>query len=338
MTEEDLIGYLAGALNPDDRVAVEAHLRSQPDAARRLERMRDRLAPLEADREFAQVPPGLAVRTLARLAAQLVEHEPRTTEPSSAVELAAMVQSAIDEPLPKGEPLAFLASPRPLPRAPREQPETRAVGGRFRPDIFVACGIALVTAGLIFSAVGKVRARNEMLACQNALRVTHTGLSGYADAHNDRYPQIGPDATAESFATVLASAGQVPSNFQAACPACPAPTLATSTPAVGYTYTLGYRAPGGELVGVRRPFAMTDEHDLVPISADYPAAAAAPAAGPVCPHTLGMNVLYAGGNVRLTTSPLVGPNHDHIFQNVLGKVGAGTNREDVVLGRPGDRP
>jgi hypothetical protein len=51
-----------------------------------------------------------------------------------------------------------------------------------------------------------------------------------------------------------------------------------------------------------------------------------------------MNVLFAGGNVRVTTSAFIGPDGDHIFQNVFGNVGAGASRADVVLGRPGDRP
>ena len=93
-----------------------------------------------------------------------------------------------------------------------------------------------------------------------------------------------------------------------------------------------------DLVGLRRPGTSADEHDLVPISADYPSARAAPAAGPLCPHSFGMNVLYAGGNIRVTTSALIGPNQDHIFQNIYGSVGAGADRDDVVLGRPGDRP
>jgi hypothetical protein len=217
-------------------------------------------------------------------------------------------------------------------------PESRTVGGRLRPDLFVACGIGFVVLGLVFSAVGKVRARNEMLACQNTLRVTHVGLSGYADTHNNQYPQVGPDATADSFTHVLASSGQVPANFRPVCPACPVPDASTPARAAGYTYTLGYRTPGGALVGARRPAVSGDEHDLVPIAADYPAAGTAPAAGPVCPHSAGMNVLHAGGNVRLTTTPLFGPNQDHIFQNFFGQVGAGVNREDVVLGRPSDRP
>jgi prepilin-type processing-associated H-X9-DG protein len=303
MNDEDLIGYLAGALDANERAAVEAHLRANPSIQSRLTRLRELLAPLESDRDQTPPPAGLTDRTLARLAALISEREPV----------------------------------RSLPRAPREAPESRAMGGRLRLDLLVACGIGFIVVGLVFSGVGKLRARNEMLACQNTLRVTHVGLSGYADTHNNQYPQVGPDATADSFALVLAPSGQVPANFRPACPACPAPDAATPVRAA-YTYNLGYRAKDGTLIGPMRPVMTGGEHDLVPIAADFPAAGSAPAAGPTCPHAAGMNVLYAGGNVRLTNSPFFGPTQDHMFQNLLGNVGAGVNRDDVVLGRPGDRP
>jgi anti-sigma factor RsiW len=51
MTDEDLIGYLLDALDPDERVAMESHLRASPDTAKRLADLRLTFAPLEADRE-----------------------------------------------------------------------------------------------------------------------------------------------------------------------------------------------------------------------------------------------------------------------------------------------
>lgn len=334
MTDEVLTGYLVDALDADDRAAVEVHLRAHPDAIARLDQLRLRFACLEADRDPDAPPVGLALRTVGRLAEYLAEHEPQGMERTA--DLAAAVHQSLEPSASTGEPFAVPASS--LPRAPREAPESRTVGGRFRPDLIVACGIALFAGGLVFSAVGKVRARNELMACQNTLRITHGGLSGYADTHNDRYPQIGPDSTADSFAVVLAASGQVPANFRPVCPACLVPTDSATRAAAGYTYTLGYRTPEGELVGLRRASNTGDEHDLVPISADYPSARVAPATGPICPHPFGMNVLYAGGNIRVTTSALIGPNGDHIFQNIYGSVGAGADRADVVLGRPNDRP
>ena len=51
-----------------------------------------------------------------------------------------------------------------------------------------------------------------------------------------------------------------------------------------------------------------------------------------------MCVLYMHGNVRATTSAAVGPNGDDIFRNHYGRVAAGVNRADAVLGRAGDQP
>jgi prepilin-type processing-associated H-X9-DG protein len=327
MTDEDLIGYLLDALDPDDRVAVESHVRANPDAAVRMAELRAALAPLEADREPPAPQPGLALRTLALVAAHVAEHEPSRAEPEGALAVARSVGA---EP-----PLAFPAPPRALRPPPRDEPELTAVGGRFRLDLVVAGCVALFACGLVFSAIGKVRAQNQMVACQNTLRTLHTGLTGYADTHGGRYPQvgIGPNPTADTFAQALDS--QLPANFRPCCPL----VAADSRAFVGYTYTLGYRAPPDDkLLGISRDDGVGGERDLVPISADFPTAAAAPAAGPTCPHGRAMNVLFVGGNVRSTTSALVGPNGDDIFRNLFGDVAAGKNPADVVLGRPGDKP
>lgn len=344
MTDEDLIGYTLDALSPEARNAIAFELRTNHAAAARLSQLRRLLNPLEADGEPPPPPPGLALRTVARVAAHLAEQEPCRESPSdlgTIVTIAAEMEAAE----PEEHPLAFPAPMFPLRRAPRVEPETRFVGGRFRLDVLVACGIAFFACGLVFSGIGNLRARHQVLACQANLRTLHAGLAGYADTHAGRYPQIGTgDApTAGTFASTLVDAGQVPVGFR---PCCPADSFAVTeanrspsiaSPSVGYTYTLGYRTPAGDLLGFRRG-DRGGEHDLVPVSADYPTAAAAPAAGPLCPHNAAMNVLCAGGNVRRTTSALVGPDGDDIYRNFHGRVAAGTHHADVVLGRPGDRP
>ena len=329
MIDEDLIGYLLDALDPDDRAAVEARLRANPDAAVRLEQLRVALAPLEADREPPAPQPGLALRTLALVAEHIATHEPSRAEPAVARPVRA-------EPAPVAATrLAVPAPPRPLRPPPREEPELPTIGGRLRLDLLVAGCIALVAGGLVFSAIGKVRTQNQMVACQNTLRTLNTGLTGYADTHGGRYPQVGiaTNPTADTFAQALTDSGQVPANFR---PCCPLAMADTRNP-VGYTYTLGYRTPEGGLLGISRADG-SRESDLMPISADFPTAAAAPAAGPTCPHGRVMNVLFVGGNVRTTTSALIGPNADDIFRNWGGDVAAGKTPMDVVLGRPGDKP
>ena len=330
MTDEDLIGYALGLDDPDDRAAAEAHVAADPAAAARLDRVRAALSPLEADRDDPAPPPGLALRTVARLAAYLVEHEPRAAPEPAAGGL--------------GRVLAEVAGP-PLRPAPVEPPEVRAFGGGFRLDWAVACGIGLVAAGLGLSFVGKARHQAGVMACQDNLRTLYQGLSGYADAHAGRLPEVGDDRypVAGSFVAALADAGQCPPGFHPGCPAGPAgpdPDLVprdgvVRASAVGYTYPLGHRAPGGGVVGLRREWG--GENDLLPVSADLPGGAAR-VTGPGSPHRVGQNVLYLDGHVRYATVPGVGLNGDDIYHNQLGRVAAGLNRTDTVLGRGEDRP
>jgi hypothetical protein len=314
MTDDDLIGYLFDTLDPDDRVVLGKRLACDPARLARLTALREAMAPLEADRADPDPPPRLAARTVARMAAYLVEHEPR----------------------PPVNPPAVPARPVP----PPERPEFRGVGGRFRADLIVAAGLAFFAVGLGLSAVGKLRQRSDEVACPNNLRTLHVGLATYADTHDGRFPQVGVAAypTAGSFAAALAAAGQCPPGFTPACPVDRSPAeFGCAGAQSAYTYTLGHRGLGGELVGLRRD-GPDGENDLLPIAADNPAADAAPASGPLSPHPRGQNVLYVGGQVRFTTTPHAGINGDHIYQNLNGQVAAGLDRVDTALGRAADRP
>ncbi|HEV3387230.1 MAG TPA: hypothetical protein VG097_20595, partial [Gemmata sp.] len=292
MNDEDLIGYLLGALEFDEQAAVETRLQAAPESLIRLEQMRLAFGPLEADRETGSPPPGLATRTIARLAAHLSEREPRTQKPTDLESLSAIFNTILVLP-PKIEskeeqPVAVPVENRPIPRAPREEPETRTIGGRLRPDLIIACGIAFFACGLVFSAIGKVRAHYQLLNCQANLQTLHRGLVGYADTHDGNYPQIGTDQTADSFATTLADAGQLPEGYN---PGCPVDAPGENRNPVRYAYSLGFRSPTGTLIGLHRPNDALDEHDLLPISADYPTASATPVPGPLCTHPPQMNVL-----------------------------------------------
>ncbi|MDY3563769.1 hypothetical protein R5W23_005385 [Gemmata sp. JC673] len=343
MSDEDLIGYVLDLLPPEERAAVETRLSLAPELAARLDRVRRSLSPLLAvaatERDNPpEPPPGLAVRAIARVAQHVVACEPRPAqpEPREPAAIALLRDFAARAP---GE-LEFGSGTRAkVPGASRPAPPVSdgpepAPGRRLRIEIAVAAGIAFLAFGLVTSGIAKARQQQRVYACQNGLRTLHTGLSGYADSDpQGRYPQIDPTATADTFAASLGEQGHLPAGYRPGCP--------TADGFVAYTYTLGFREPDGRLLGLRRPDAACPEgteHDTMPISADFPTALAAPGGGPVSPHTGCMNVLFVGGNVRTTTSPFVGPNGDDIYRNAFGQVGAGANRSDAVLGRPGDRP
>ncbi|MBM3982350.1 MAG: hypothetical protein FJ304_19200 [Planctomycetes bacterium] len=222
------------------------------------------------------------------------------------------------------------AAPRPAPPA-SDGPVYRS--SWVRADLLVAAGIAFFGIGLVLSGVAKARQQSRVLACQNSLRTLHTGLANYADTDaQGRYPQVGTAQmpTADSFAATLIDRGHLPAGYKPACPA------ADNCPA--YTYTLGFLGPNDEVLGLRRPTGADGTTDQMPIAADFPAAAVAPGAPYVSPHARCMNVLFVSGNVRLTTSPNVGPRGDDIYRNLYGHVAAGANPADAVLGGTGSKP
>ncbi|MBX9582646.1 MAG: hypothetical protein K2X87_20250, partial [Gemmataceae bacterium] len=282
-----------------------------------------------ADRDDPAPPPGLAVRTIARLAAVLVEHRPEPP-PSPASDTLDRLLSEIAGP----------AAPLPRP-APADRPEVRAVGGRFRLDWAVACGLGMVAAGLGLSFVGKLRHEAALVACRDNLRTLFQGVAGYADDHAGRLPEVGGDPypTAGSFVAALKDAGHLPDDYRPGCPADPdlgPPAGGLVRPAaVGYTFPLGHQGPGGQVVGLRRTWG--GENDLLPVSADLPAGSAG-LGGPTSPHGPGQNVLYLGGHARYATTPAVGLDGDDIYRNRAGRVAAGVDRTDTVLGRGDDRP
>ena len=222
---------------------------------------------------------------------------------------------------------------------PRIESDAPVYFGKRRADLFVAACVSFLVVGLAVTGVQKLRADASVRHCQNTLRDMHVALSNYADTHQGRFPTVGGSAgpQAGDFANELARAGTLPKGITPACPADPA----AGTRPAGYAYTLGFRAPGGTLVGFRRPDPVNGDDDGVPMLADFPAAAIAPAGGPmspVSPHGRGQNVLFAGGFVRFTTSAGVGLNGDDIYRNAAGVVAAGLSPVDVCLGRPADRP
>src|SRR6185437_2510502 len=158
MAHDDTIGYALDLLDADERAALEARLAAHPEAAAQVERVRAIAALLELDRDDPEPPADLATRTVSRIEAKLAH--PSTLEQARR---------------------AFNT----------DQPEGRSFARRFRGDIVVAAGIGLFVVGLALSFVARARQASEMLACQNNLLTLHQGLSGYADAHEGRFPKVG---------------------------------------------------------------------------------------------------------------------------------------------------
>jgi len=312
--EEHLVGYLRNDLDPASRRAVEAYLRTHPEAAARVEQLRQNLAPWDEDAGRVAPPSDLVHRTLARIA----EHRAR-----------------------------------PLPRAPRPRSYELGgiTSRRFRlADMAVAAAVLLLVGVVGLAWIPKTRQRANELACQNQMRVVWQALQNYSDApaNHGEFPRVeanGPHSVAGIFVPMLQDAGLLTSDVSLVCsgngPAADGrPSLqdleqlyhdqpdtfkaVTRTLAGTYAYTLGY-TDNGTLHGLRR-----DSGDLLPLLADAP-----PESGTgLSPNHggQGQNVLYIGGNVRWCTQRTVGVNCDDIYLNQDGKLGTGRKWDDTVLG------
>jgi hypothetical protein len=292
--DELLLDYALGQLPPGDRTVVGNLIDTDPAVAARFRTLSAALAPLAADRDPDAPPPGLALTAIAYTAEHLV---------------ANGLFSARDGFTPP----AAVAHPNETYREWRWQPLLRPWV-----NAAVIAAVVLLTVGLGLTAVQKTRQSYQQAVCQDNLREVFGGLAGYSEAHDGRFPQAGTPAvpTAGSFYTELARAGLPVSEAARHCP------LQVTTP-VGYTYSLGFRDPLGQLTGLRRP---ETAEDLTPIVADLPSTA----------HG-GWNVLHVGGSVQFTRSNTLAGGDD-LFRNAAGQTAAGLHRGDVCLGRPFDVP
>jgi hypothetical protein len=308
--DQNLIGYLLNALEPDEKRQLEARLRADPAARARLAALRRALAPLAADAEPPAPPPGLADRALAhveRCRPRLPDHAP------------------VRRP---GGPGAHWAA---------------------RANLAAAAAIVLLVVGVgaVWLAGQWQRARRE--ACAANLLAFWRGLEAYSDHHDGGFPRVeaqGPNGYAGSFVPRLTGAGVLPpSETSVLCPAQGRRPPDGRTPrdlqelydrpdrcefhrlthelAGSYAYSLGYWQ-GQTLCGLRR-----DSDGQLPLLADRPSAD-----GGNSPNHggQGQNVLYVGGHVVWHTCTTVGPGGDDIFRNRDNRVLAGLDPTDAVLG------
>lgn len=333
--DENLIGYLLHALDSDEEQQVETYLREHPEAEARLNRLRQALAPLASDEGEIEPPPGLAVRTIGRVA------EYRC---------------------------------RPLPRAPEESiirtfPQTRSWWRRA--DVAVAASILLCAALITFPALNTIRMRHDRLACENNLRIIGAALRQYTDRTDaQRFPDVsraydgvpaagiasGPARNSASaaglFLPMLVQAGDLTPQ-QVASLRCPGTGQASrfvfhnlaelrqmtaaefekhASELSPYAYTLGFRDQGQ----VR---GLTRDDGLLPIAGDC--AQVGPDGQLLPGNSLnhggqGQNVLFTDGHVEWFPDRIL--NDDDFFINRANQLEAGLCAEDYVLGPSAAHP
>lgn len=326
MDETLLVGYLLGALEPEENREVERYVAEQPEANRRLELLRRSLQPLEADRGRIDPPPDLWTRTMA-----FVEREAPP-------------------------------APRSIIPFPRSTVPPRAWWRRS--NVIVAASLFLFVALLIPPGISYVRYRHNITACQDNMRVFYTALKNFADRNHPQgeIPNVAmlansPRNVAGLVVPVLYQDGLLRNDFSAHCPSNGVKNLeASSLPNLMalnkedfdkqsrellgcYAYSLGYRDENGNHRNYRCDPSETNS-EFIPILADRPPLHISSGDLGNSPNHLGkgQNVLYSDGHGSFRTTRGVGVNGDDIYLNEDNVVGAGKHRWDAVLGESTSRP
>jgi len=322
--DENLVGYLLNAIEPDEQRAIQKELRENAETRRRLELVRQALEPLAADAEASDPPAGLWVRTLARVA----EHRCRN-----------------------------------LPHAPSTltyRPAASRLSWR-RADALAAAGILLCLGLLVPPALNYVRYRSEITECQNNMRGLHAALVDYSQRHHGDFPDVAraapePRNVAGLFVSMLNEDHALPASVKVICPAIgKQPVSCLSLEQVKqlrpeefayyvhglagcYAYSLGYVDSDG-IHGLRLE-PVLDDSAYLPILADRaPAGVDQGDPGNSPNHGgYGQNVLYVDGHSRFCKKRTVGYGADDIFVNFDNKVAAGKMLWDTVLANSAAQP
>jgi hypothetical protein len=262
---DDLIGFVLGALEPDEHEAIRQRAEQDRELQRQVQWVERCLQPLAAMRDEVVPPRGLAARTcqhLLTVTGGAVEEEARTP---AAWEAALVAPPGEDAP-PGG----------PLTRAPAWGNDRTEWSGESRQwtlaDFVVAAGVCLAVSCLFFPAISNSRHNMQLAHCTNNMRQLGSSLDDFSRTAGGYFPVIPPAGNLSFsgvYAAKLAAKGLVSDSRVFLCPAkgntvvlkipplqdiaaAQGPRLVTWHRTMGgdYAYTLGF-VRQGQLYGIR---------------------------------------------------------------------------------------
>lgn len=308
----ELLGYLLGALEPEEAAAIAARLEVDADLRRELEFLRAQLAPLTDDRQYVDPPEGLAERVS-----------------ESVADLGDRKFAAAATPL--AAPVATSWS---------------------RIDAATIVGLSLAALVLFVPVLASNRYRAQAVACRQRLHEVGQALVNYSRTRSGLFPEVPSDgnlARAGVYAVRLREAGYLADEQNVYCPTIAdnrndlpfVPTLATLQSAApdeaevlfgrmngSFGYALGY-VDGGRYHALRNRDRST--FAVLADSLDV-------ASGGNRNHGCGQNVWFEDGHAEFLNCCRLNVRDDHLYENHEGFVGAGIGADDVVIGAPHAQP
>ncbi len=317
--EENLLGYLLDALDPETHRETEKYLETHPEAQEKLRLLRQSLEPLSWDHDGFAPPEGLIVKTVGRVAEFCCREVP------------------------------------PAPEPPKSPPATLRFPPLRRIDVLVAATLLLAILGVGFPWIIHVREEHKKMVCQQNLEEIYVGLTGYSKNHQNEFPNLEkiakpPRNVAGLVVPFLIAKEHLGDDFVIRCPGTQTGPLPVTyqeamnmpeeeflqqadnlTP--GYGYTLGYR----DADGIYHGYSCSNQNPNLILMAD------APPPNPIEGNSLnhgrrGQNLLFVNGNVKFQTVPKSFFQDDDLYLNKAKKQKAGQGLHDIVIGHSRARP
>lgn len=332
--QEQLLGYLLGALEESEQESVEHELEENPKLLRKLAAVRASLQPLWVAQPDFVPPHDLAARTC-----DLVSRYPRTRANATHDALRNRTQKAASE----AKPLVA-------------DVDAGAWGGVSSwLDVAVGAGIVVAMSLLVFPAIQNSRFNSRLAECKDRLRQLGLAVTQYSETHDRYFPPVydrGKLAGAGIYAPVLMSDGYVDGPECFLCPGSPlarmhpfrVPTLEQMLSASpdelarlrgsmggSFGYNLGFLENGRyhSTRNLRRPYFA--------LIADAPCIAL-PGYQSANHDNRGQNVLFEDGRVMFYSVPKPHDRADDVFVNEWGMIDAGMHRNDSVIGASASVP
>lgn len=319
-TDENLIGYLLGALEADECVRLEQYLEGDPGLRRRLQELDDQLNAIRQSDfdEFDNPPADLSERTCDAIYEYEQACEP--ARPSSWNTSAAGTRD-----------WSFI-------------------------DMVVAGGVCLAVSLLFFPAVVNSRFESRSSACQNNLRQLGVSLDLFSRDHNNDFPVAASDgngACAGYYAPLLKDCGLLDESEILVCPSssfardvddwyvptCDELRRARGQRLVVFQRTMGgsYAYTMGHVRNKRLHPTRNQRRSTFVIVADSPSGEFASQRSRN--HgTRGQNVLFEDFSVRFVSTCCLGDLDDSYYLNRRGQPHAGLDVNDCVVGSSASEP
>ena len=351
--QEELLGYVLGALDATEERNIRQKIESDPSLQEEVEKLQVSILPLDYLDNPSGSRPGLARRTCEWVAS--ATKNPDTLEahyvPDHLAELARSAQStahASSAPIPAAEIAAeelaadeyeddkVALSPT---RFQLLHPHTWSVS-----DALAGIAIVAVMGGMLFPALSYQRYNSRKMACQDNLRSVGQALLQYSDINGGKFvaiPSAGRLSASGYFAPVLKEMGLVEDDSIFNCAGLAVkvpvhiPSIAQLNSAEGdqleylkrnmsghFGYSMGYN--DGKKY---RPLTNSGLTNTV-LVADMPSVNK-PGRRSINHGSWGQNCLFGDGRVEFIKGDSVG--EDAIFVNDYGIVAPGTSPRDSVI-------